>query len=157
MRVLALVLALMALVLAGPSQAADPRLEQAVLHEVNAFRARAGRPPLRLDARLSRAAMGHSIDMLRWNQMSHHGSDGSDPGARIARAGYRWRGYRENVGVGYMDVRAAVAGWINSPEHRANLLADDVSQAGVGLAYGPGMIAGNMPRYFWTLVLAAPR
>ena len=115
------------------------------------------RPALSLDPRLSQAATLHAIDMLRWGRMSHTGSDGSDPGARISRTGYRWRSYRENVGVGYTDVRQVVAGWIASPEHRANLLADDVTQAGVGYAGGPGMVMGNMPRLFWALVLATPR
>ena len=131
--------------------------EAAVLQEVNAFRMSQGRPPLRLEPRLNRAAHQHSRDMLNTNRMSHSGSDGSDPGQRIARAGYRWRSYRENVGAGYMDVRDAVMGWVHSPGHRENLLADDVTQVGVGYADGPGMMAGNIPRRFWTLVLAAPR
>lgn len=155
-----------ALVLAGglglgaiprPGAATEQRLQESVLWEVNAFRASRRRPALSLDPRLSQAATLHAIDMLRWGRMSHAGSDGSDPGARISRTGYRWRSYRENVGVGYTDVRQVVAGWIASPEHRANLLADDVTQAGIGYAGGPGMVMGNMPRLFWALVLATPR
>lgn len=156
-KILGLVVGLLVFAIGVPASAQGNNVQEAVVKEVNAFRAQAGRPPLRLDARLSQAAMLHSRDMLQWNQMSHRGSDGSDPGLRISRAGYRWRGYRENVGAGYLDVRQAVAGWINSPEHRANLLADDVSQVGVGYAFGPGMMSGNVPRHFWTLVLAAPR
>lgn len=140
-----------------PAMAWQAGLEEALLQEVNAFRMSQGRPPLRLEPRLNRAALWHSRDMLNRNQMGHSGSDGSDPGLRISRAGYRWRSYRENVGAGYMDVRQAVLGWIHSPGHRENLLADDVTQAGVGYADGPGMMGGNIPRRFWTLVLAAPR
>lgn len=142
---------------AAPAGAWQVSFEEAVLQEVNAFRMSQGRPPLRLEPRLSRAAQQHSRDMLNANRMSHSGSDGSHAGRRIARAGYRWRSYRENVGAGYMGVRDAVMGWAHSPGHRENLLADDVTQAGVGYADGPGMMAGNIPRRFWTLVLAAPR
>ena len=157
MKILLVLLGLLFPALALPAAAADAKVQDAILQEVNAFRASAGLAPVRLEPRLSRAAEQHSRDMLARNVLSHQGSDGSDPGARIARAGYRWRSYRENVGAGYMTMREAVAGWVQSPEHRANLLAPDVTQVGVGFAGGPGMMAGNIPRTFWTLVLAAPR
>lgn len=146
-----------ALLLTLPALAADPATQQAMLAEVNAIRARAGRAPLQLDARLSRAALLHSNDMLQRNQLGHSGGDGSDPGQRITRAGYAWRSYRENVGAGYMDLRQAMAGWMSSPGHRDNILAADVTQIGLGYAAGPGMMPGNIPRQFWTMVLAAPR
>jgi uncharacterized protein YkwD len=152
----AILLAILAL-LALPAQAADPALQQAMLAEVNAIRARAGRAPLTLDARLSRAALAHSADMLNSGRMTHSGTDGSDPGRRITRAGYAWRSYRENVGAGYRDLRQAMAGWMGSAGHRDNILAADVTQIGLGLASGPGMMPGNIPRHFWTMVLAAPR
>lgn len=151
------IILLVAMLLALPARAADLALQQAMLAEVNAIRARAGRAPLTLDARLSRAALDHSADMLRRNQLSHTGGDGSDPGRRIMRAGYAWRGCRENVGAGYQDLRQAMAGWMSSPGHRDNILAADVTQVGLGFAAGPGMMPGNIPRLFWTMVLAAPR
>jgi uncharacterized protein YkwD len=151
------IILLLAMLLALPAQAADQALQQAMLAEVNAIRARAGRAPVTLDARLSRAALAHSTDMLNSGRLGHTGSDGSDPGRRIARAGYAWRSYRENVGAGYPDLRQAMAGWMSSPGHRDNILAADVTQIGLGFAAGPGMMAGNIPRLFWTMVLAAPR
>ncbi|MBR0672742.1 CAP domain-containing protein [Neoroseomonas soli] len=153
----ALLLGLISSAVTMPARAWQGGIDEAVLQEVNAFRRSQGRPPLRLEGRLSRAAQLHSRDMLNHNRMSHSGSDGSDAGLRITRAGYRWRSYRENVGAGYMGVQDAVMGWVYSPGHRENLLADDVTQVGVGYADGPGMMAGNIPRRFWTLVLAAPR
>lgn len=137
--------------------AADPGTQRAVLAEVNAARAAFGRGPLGMDDRLNRAATAHSRDMLATSRMDHRGSDGSDPGARIARAGYRWRSYRENVAAGQGSPREVVVTWMNSAGHRANILADDVTQVGVGFAGGPGAMFGNIPRLFWTLVLAAPR
>jgi len=66
-------------ILALPALAADAGLQQAMLAEVNAIRARAGRAPLTLDPRLSRAALAHAIDMLNAGRLGHAGSDGSDP------------------------------------------------------------------------------
>lgn len=139
-----------------PARAADPPLQQAVLAEVNAFRASQGRAPLRLDPRLSRAATRHARDMLAAGRLTHDGRDGSDAGGRAAREGYRWRAVRENVAVGYAEARDVVRGWAGSPGHRANMLAQDVTEIGVGFAGGPGALPGNVPRLFWTLLLAAP-
>ncbi len=142
---------------AVPAAAADQNTQNAVLAEVNAFRASNGKPPLPLDSRLSQAATLHSQDMLAHNQMTHTGSDGSRLGQRITRAGYLWRAVRENIVAGRSDARQAVMSWIGSPGHAANMLADNVTQIGVGHASGPGLMAGNPARHFWTLVLAAPR
>ncbi len=151
------IILVLGILLALPAHAADPALQQAMLAELNAIRARAGRAPLTLDPRLSRAALAHSVDMLRRDQLSHRGRDGSDPAQRVTRAGYAWRSTRENVGAGYSDLRQAMTGWMHSPGHRDNILAADVTQVGLGFAAGPGMMQGNVPRLFWTLVLAAPR
>ena len=142
---------------AAPAAAADQRIQNAVLAEVNGFRASQGKPPLPLDARLSHAATVHSQDMLARNQMTHTGGDGSDAGQRITRAGYPWRAYRENIVSHRVDARQAVIAWVGSPGHAANMLADNVTQIGVGYATGPGITAGSRPLHFWTLVLAAPR
>ncbi len=136
--------------------AATDALEAALLAEVNAFRVRSGMAPLAQDPRLSRAAQLHSQDMLAGNRMTHRGRDGSDVGQRLHRIGYRWRSCRENVAAGLADPWAAVAMWIGSPGHRANMLAPEVTQMGGGHAAGPGMMPGGIPRLFWTLVLAAP-
>ncbi|MFD5639623.1 CAP domain-containing protein, partial [Streptomyces sp. NPDC127077] len=55
---------------------------------VNSERAKVGCSPLALNAKLSQAAQAHSMDKASHNTMSHTGSDGSDPGQRITRAGY---------------------------------------------------------------------
>jgi len=143
--------------LAGPARAADPGTQHAMLAEVNAVRAGIGLPPLRLEQRLSRAAAQHARDMLDTGRISHRGRDGSDPGQRLSRAGYRWSTYRENVAAGQMHPREVMYSWMTSPGHRANILAPDVTQIGIGFAGGPGMMPGGIPRMFWTMVLAAPR
>jgi len=130
--------------------------DQDLLAEINAFRARSGRGPLVLEARLSRAALMHSQDMLATNRMAHRGSDGSDTDQRLARVGYAWLAYRENIAAGLSDPRRVVAMWIDSPPHRANMLTPQVSQMGAGYAWGPGTITGGIPRQFWTAVFASP-
>lgn len=91
-------------------------------------------PPLSLSAALTRAARAHSRDMAAHGLFSHTGSDGSTPGERVTRAGYRWSMVGENIASGAGTARAAVAGWLASPHHCANIMTAGFRQMGVGFA-----------------------
>ncbi|MEW2619279.1 CAP domain-containing protein [Streptomyces sp. NPDC048106] len=112
-----------------------------IVQLVNAERAKAGCQPLTLNAKLTKAAQDHSADMAAHQNMSHTGSDGSDPGTRITAAGYTWSAYGENVAYGYSTAGEVMAGWMASPGHRANILDCGFQEIGVGLA---------QPGSYWT-------
>jgi uncharacterized protein YkwD len=112
-----------------------------VVELVNAERAKAGCSPVKLNATLTKAAQAHSADMAAHQNMSHTGSDGSDPGERITRAGYSWSTYGENVAYGYSTPEKVMAGWMSSPGHKANILKCEFKEIGVGLA---------QPGNYWT-------
>ncbi|BDH06052.1 CAP domain-containing protein [Streptomyces seoulensis] len=112
-----------------------------VVELVNAERAKVGCSPVELNSTLSKAAQEHSADMAAHNTMSHTGSDGSDPGSRITAAGYRWSAYGENVAYGYSTPEQVMAGWMDSPGHRENILNCSFKEIGVGLA---------QPGSYWT-------
>ncbi|MET9570024.1 CAP domain-containing protein [Streptomyces virginiae] len=113
----------------------------AVLALVNQERAAAGCQAVTLNAKLTKAAQDHSADMAANSNMSHTGSDGSDPGARITRAGYAWSTYGENVAYGYSTPEKVMEGWMNSPGHRENILNCSFKEIGIGLA---------QPNHYWT-------
>ncbi|MEV6733259.1 CAP domain-containing protein [Streptomyces sp. NPDC051364] len=108
---------------------------------VNKERAKVGCSALTVNAKLTDAALKHSEDMAAHANMSHTGSDGSDPGQRITRAGYTWTTYGENVAYGYNTPEQVMTGWMNSPGHRENILNCAFKEIGVGLA---------QPNFFWT-------
>ncbi|WP_030813155.1 CAP domain-containing protein [Streptomyces sp. NRRL F-2799] len=112
-----------------------------VVELVNAERAKVGCSPVELNSTLTKAAQDHSADMAAHNTMSHTGSDGSDPGSRITAAGYQWSAYGENVAYGYSTPEQVMAGWMNSPGHRENILNCSYKEIGVGLA---------QPGSYWT-------
>ncbi|MFF7966840.1 CAP domain-containing protein [Streptomyces sp. NPDC007903] len=112
-----------------------------VVELVNAERAKAGCSPVELNSTLTKAAQDHSADMAAHNTMSHTGSDGSDPGSRITAAGYQWSAYGENVAYGYATPEQVMAGWMDSPGHRENILNCSYKEIGVGLA---------QPGSYWT-------
>ncbi|MEU5099920.1 CAP domain-containing protein [Streptomyces sp. NPDC020996] len=120
-----------------PASAAVAR----VVALVNSECAKVGCSPVTLNAKLSQAAQAHSADMASHNTMSHTGSDGSDPGQRIARAGYVWSTYGENVAYGYSTPEQVMAGRMASAGHKRNILDCGFKEIGVGVA---------QPGNYWT-------
>ena len=109
-------------------------------------------PPLSLAPALARAAQAHSQDMAAHGLFSHTGIDGSTPGERVTRAGYRWSMVGENIASGVQTPREAVAGWLASPHHCANIMTAGFRQMGVAFAVNranPQVIA-------WTEDFATP-
>ncbi|MGV9917237.1 CAP domain-containing protein [Streptomyces cellulosae] len=105
-----------------------------VVELVNQERAEAGCAPVTANSTLTTAAQRHSEDMASTGTMSHTGSDGSDPGERITRAGYAWSTYGENVAYGYSTPEQVMQGWMTSPGHKANILNCSFKEIGVGLS-----------------------
>ncbi|MER7815255.1 CAP domain-containing protein [Streptomyces sp. NPDC096153] len=112
-----------------------------VVQLVNSERGKAGCSPVTVNAKLTKAAQDHSEDMASHRNMSHTGSDGSNPGTRITRAGYDWSTYGENVAYGYETPEKVMAGWMSSPGHKKNILNCEFKEIGVGLA---------QPGNYWT-------
>ena len=79
-----------------------------------------------------------------------HKVDVEIAGQRATRRDYRWSAWGENVAAGAPDAASVVTGWMNSPEHRANVLNPSYTDIGVGLAYS----SNGTP--YWTMVLARP-
>lgn len=125
----------LALLLTGTAGAAGlSQREASLLAVVNGVRAAHDLRPLAVDARLTRAARGHSATMLRENVFTH-GSFGE----RVRRSGARGPRFAENLAWGtgpYGSAQAIVRGWLGSPGHRANLLRPGFSRIGIGALVG---------------------
>jgi uncharacterized protein YkwD len=149
------VLALAAPAVAAESAAkvsAEDELERGVLAEINALRAGKGLAPLRLNARLGRAADAHSYAMARRGFFAHESHDGTSFSSRLRRfygpAGYsRWT-VGENLlwSSPTIDAAGALRMWLNSPPHRKNLLAPgwrEIGLSAVRAAAAPGVYEGR--------------
>jgi uncharacterized protein YkwD len=108
---------------------------------------------LKLNATLSRVALGHAADMAQHGYLAHEGRDGSTAAERVTRADYRWRSVGENIASGPTTPEAVVAGWLGSPGHCANLMAPQFIEMGVAYAVNRESRAG----IYWAQVFAAPR
>lgn len=124
--------------------------EQAVLEATNKQRKAADLPPLKPHAKLLKMAREQSARMARLNKLGHD-LEGKPFADRIKESGYPFAATGENVGEGYKTGKAAVAGWMDSPPHKKNLLGEEFTEIGVAVAD-----AADGTRY-WTQVFGKPR
>ncbi len=119
----------------------------------NAFRRKHNLSPVALSSKLYRASLTHAQDMKRHQFMGHTGSNGSDIGDRVSRAGYHFRGIAENVAVGYSTALDVLRAWEQSPGHLKNMLAKDIQH--IGIAAQDGLFPGGSGQYgrYWALSL----
>ncbi|WP_344658777.1 CAP domain-containing protein [Catenulispora subtropica] len=119
----------------SPDQAAA--FEDQVVALTNAQRTAHGCPALRSDHRLQLAAIDHSVDMQARNYFAHDAPDGVTPWTRIEAQGYADPS-AENIAMGQGTPQAVLTAWMNSPEHRANILDCSSKAVGVGVQFGTG-------------------
>ncbi len=94
-----------------------------------------GVPPLRWNKQLTDAARWFSWDSVenRPNPFcGHQDTQGYWPDYRARTFGYLGGAGAENAFCGYVTPPQAIAGWINSPGHRANLLDPNSREIGLG-------------------------
>lgn len=134
-----------------------------ILDQVNAARASArlcgaqaypAAPPLRWNDALGKAALAHSRDMATRRYFSHRARDGSQVAERAVRAGYSWRRVGENIAFGQRTPEEAVAGWLDSPGHCANIMNGGFTDMGAAYGVTPERQTGII---YWTQAFGTPR
>jgi uncharacterized protein YkwD len=113
-------------------------LQRSVIVEINAVRREQGRRPLRLSVSLAAAALQHSQEMAERGYFSHSSANGESFSRRIARF-YPLRNRAlwmagENLywTTGTTSADTTIEAWLQSPEHRANLLNRRWREVGIG-------------------------
>ena len=115
----------------------------AILCLHNQIRVQNGLPLLKDNAKLRKAATGHSNDMVTQGFFDHTGLDGDSFVDRIIGAGYakRTEGWTlgENLAWGTGD-QGSPAGvmnaWMNSAGHKANIVKKAYREVGIGIRLG---------------------
>jgi len=128
---------------AGPTPtSAQPVIVQAFsqsdfLADTNADRVANGIAPLQLNSQLDAAALAKAEDMVANNYWAHfRPSDGKTPWDFITEAGYNYKVAGENLAKGFRTPGGITNAWMNSPEHRANLLSAKYTDVGFASIYG---------------------
>lgn len=104
---------------------------------LNRYREKQGLGPLRMDAKLQRAAQWMSDDMAAKDYLSHHDSKGRDPFERLDAFGYTYNTDKaENVAAGQKTAAEVLKSWQSSRTHNRNMLDPHFTAIGVGFSYG---------------------
>ncbi|QEG00220.1 Cysteine-rich secretory protein family protein [Stieleria maiorica] len=122
------------------------RVESAIVSRTNDFRKENELPRVSSNEKLTSAAKKFAEFMAETEKYGHR-ADGRTPAQRAKASGYQYCvvreniAYRTNTGGVTADslTEVFVQGWIDSPPHRENLLADYVTQTGVGVASSDGV------------------
>jgi uncharacterized protein YkwD len=135
-------------------------LEKRIFILVNAERVKNGLKLLKNSPKLSTLALSHSTDMAIRGYVDHVTPEGLSPNDRAKKSGYNIikkklnsirTGVGENIAVhqNELDTNGVasyylepvdklapeiVQGWMNSPGHRRNILNDDYTLVGTGVA-----------------------
>jgi len=112
-----------------------------LLKDTNVDREAHGLAPLVLNPELTQAAQNKAKDMFAKDYWAHVSPDGTTPWVWIRAAGYNYLYAGENLARGFDSSDAVVTAWMNSPEHRANLLSSNYTD--IGFAIQSGILTGT--------------
>ncbi len=132
---------------------APPDFVSQVIALTNAERAKNGCGALHARPLLTAVAQAHSTDMARNDYFSHDTQTGTSPFQRMTAAGYPFATAGENIAAGQRTPATVMTAWMNSPEHRANIVNCAFTEIGVGYATS----AGSRYLTYWTQDFGAPR
>lgn len=144
--------------------AGDANFEAALLAATNQARAAHGVGELQAHGQLALAARHHAAEMARLGYLSHESPTAATAllPQRVAAAGSALQVIGENLvsvsNVTSLDAALAadiVAGWLDSPSHRENLLRADYSHVGFGASLAQGEVYVAQVLAFAPLTLAA--
>ena len=126
--------------------------EKTILELTNKARAEKNLPPLTVNPVLTAVARAHSANMAKQEKMDHI-LDGKSPFDRMRDAGYDFLKGGENIAackaaIGLPDILHA---WMESKQHRENILHPEYTEIGLGLARDKG------GQVYYTQLFGRPR
>lgn len=85
---------------------------------------------------LTEAAKQVAQDMAAKGYFAHESPDGKTPWYWLKKAGYAYQYAGQNLAVNFDDSSQLLAAWMDSPEHKENILGANYTEIGVGMATG---------------------
>ena len=131
--VVLLSLALLATGVFAPGQVvSDSEAEARIFAELNHSREQAGKPPLKLDPKLTQAARNHTELLVKHQSLSHQFSGEPTLEDRLRAVGLFFTAAAENVGLN-SELNDVNGMFLRSPGHRANMLNAVYDAVGIGV------------------------
>jgi hypothetical protein len=88
------------------------------------------------NSELDQAAANKAADMFSKDYWAHNAPDGTTPWVFIKSAGYNYIYAGENLARGFNSASDVITAWMNSPEHRQNVLSPNYQNVGFAVATG---------------------
>jgi hypothetical protein len=104
----------------------------------NQTRQSSGLQPLLENQKLNQAAELKAANMVKNNYFEHTSPTGISPWYWFLQAGYNYKYAGENLAIGFYDSEEVYSAWLNSPEHRANILNPNYKEVGTAVLGGFG-------------------
>jgi uncharacterized protein YkwD len=120
----------------GLAGAQAQRTHTSLVDLANVERTRAGLTALRANTKLMLAAQTQAEQSATIGRLSHVLPEARYPRPqdRLDASGYQWRAYGENIASGQRDASSVTEAWMQSPDHRKNLLSTTYTEVGTGYA-----------------------
>ena len=109
-----------------------------IIDGTNIERKKAGLNPLKENSALDYAAYLRAKDILTFQDFSHEATKSGNKNVVFVSkvVGYRYSNIGENLALSDSDPNEVIAGWLNSPKHKDNLLSKDFDEIGVTVLSG---------------------
>jgi uncharacterized protein YkwD len=105
--------------------------------------------PLAANPKLMTAARAHAANMAALEKLDHTLEDKTFAD-RAKDAGYQYRLIGENIAWSPETPKEVLEGWMNSPMHRENILKEEFTEIGVGVA------KNQKGEQYWVQVFGTP-
>jgi hypothetical protein len=126
-----------------------------LLNLTNQDRVDNGQKDLSLNTELETAAQNKANDIAAHNYWSHTSPSGQTPAQLLAASGYQFVASGENLAYGFSSASSVMSAWMNSPEHRANVLNSNYDQVGYGVSESSNFM-GSGPKIIVVAEFAEP-
>lgn len=115
------------------SSGAREPTELKMINMINEERTRVYLKPLNENAQLDLSARNKACDMLNKNYFTHDSPSGKTPWDFIEEVGYNYHFAGENQSNGVTDLDEMMQKFMQSPEHRKNIMSPDYKEIGIGI------------------------
>lgn len=107
-----------------------------LVEQTNQTRLKYALPKLTNSAKLNQAAFLKAQDMFADQYWSHNAPDGTMPWKWLGDVGYDYNQAGENLAMNYATTSDIMKAWMNSPEHKSNVLNANYQEVGFAIVNG---------------------
>jgi len=107
-----------------------------LLERTNKERLNVNEKPLKLNKKLDQAAYFKAKNMFAKQYWAHDAPDGMPPWKWLSDVEYNYNKAGENLARNFTSTDAVIIAWMNSSEHKANILNSDYQDVGFAIVNG---------------------